>query len=100
MLDPSDARLCCDEARSIIERAEEVVELLGQNGACEGHKLVAAQCIVALRRLSQLVEGHRTRLASEAQSNALDAATMIKRPWWFILRSRSGRERQLSKVRT
>ena len=95
MFDQSQAELCCVEARKIIERAGEVVELLSQNDACEGHKLMAAQCVVALRRLGQLVEVHRARLASEVHSDAIDPPISLKRRWWFIVLWRSGRERQL-----
>src|ERR1700710_926887 len=86
MPDLAEVDLYCEEARNIIIHAKEIVHDLERNGACEGHNLMAAQCIVALNRLNQLMENHRRRLAFEALPNAVDPPISIKRRWWSVVR--------------
>jgi hypothetical protein len=62
MSDPAQIDLYCNEASNIITHAEEIFQKLSHNGACEGHNLMAAQCIVALKRLSQIIERRRRSL--------------------------------------
>jgi hypothetical protein len=76
----------CREARNIVFRAEEILQTLRRGGACEGHNLIAAQNIVALKRLSQILERHHRGLASDALSTAEDPPVLTKRHWWSALR--------------
>jgi hypothetical protein len=76
----------CREARNFVFRAGEIVQALRRDGACEGHNLVAAQNVVALKRLSQILERQQQRLASDALPKAVDPPISTKRHWWSALR--------------
>ena len=99
MPDLAEVDLYCEEARNIIIHAKEIVQDLERNGACEGHNLMAAQCIVALKRLNQIIESHRKRLAFEALPNAVDPPTSIKRQWWSVVRWRPRSEERTFEAR-
>ena len=92
MPDISKLDLYCREAQSIIARSEEVVQDLKRSGACEGHRLMAGQCLVALGHLRRLIEGHRKRLILEAPSNVVSAPAPTKRRWWSAIWRRPGAE--------
>lgn len=88
----AETDLYCYQARSILSQAEEVVKSLKRNGAYEGHILMAAQCITALRHLSRIIEDHHRHCASDAVAAAVDPPIAVKRRWWSIARRRSGSE--------
>ena len=64
--------------------AEEIVQNLRQNGACEGHNLMAAQYILSLRRLGQMIERRHRVLAFEALPNAQAQPVKMKRRWRLV----------------
>ena len=99
MSDRSGVNLYCEEAKNIVIHAEGIAQRLIENGACEGHNLMAAQCIVALKRLNQIIESHRKRLAFEALPNAVDPPTSIKRQWWSVVRWRPRSEERTFEAR-
>ena len=84
----AELELHCLEARGLIARAEEAVQRLDAHGACEGHRLMAAQGLIAIRHLNRILELHRNRLAFEALPNAVSQAVMPKRSWLAIVRQR------------
>jgi hypothetical protein len=85
MSDPAQVDIYCREARNIVFRAEEIVQALRRDGACEGLNLIAAQNVVALKRLSQILERHHRGLASDALPKAVDPPVLTKRHWWSAL---------------
>jgi hypothetical protein len=85
MSDLARANLYCNDARSIITYAEEIVQNLSHAGACEGHNLTAAQYMVALKRLSQILERHRRQLAFDAAPYSVDPPAPVKRHRWFAI---------------
>ncbi|MGH1587842.1 hypothetical protein ACRBEV_05170 [Methylobacterium phyllosphaerae] len=70
-----------EEARNIIARTEEIVQKMGQKRACEGHKLMAAQYILALKRLSQMIERHQRAVSVKVAPNAQAQPIKIRRRW-------------------
>lgn len=88
MPDLAEVELYCLEARSLIARAEDAVQRLAQNGACEGHRLMAAQGLSAIKHLNRIIELHRNRLAFEALPNAVGPIEPPRRRWLFVLRQR------------
>lgn len=85
MSDLARANIYCNEARNIIAHAEEIVQNLSHAGACEGHNLMAAQHMVALKRLSQILERHRRHLAFDAAPYRVDPPAPVKRHRWFAI---------------
>ena len=85
MSDLESIDLYCKEAKSIVAQSEDIVRRLRTNNVCEGHNLMAYQCMVALRRLSRLIEKHRDRVASEAVSHTADLPAPIPRHWWLAI---------------
>ncbi len=71
----------CVEAREILDRAEREVRRLRQNGACEGHYLMAMQVLAALRHLDRIIEPHRVRTASAASAVNAPQPLARKRSW-------------------
>lgn len=92
MPDLGELDLLRDEARSFVLRAEGTVQRLTENGACEGHRLMAAQGLVAMRRLEQMIERGRARAAFEARPYAVDKPPPAKRAWWPVRSWRSGND--------
>ncbi|SDM94489.1 hypothetical protein SAMN05216360_104340 [Methylobacterium phyllostachyos] len=88
MPDLVEMELYCLEARGLIARAEDAVQQLGANGACEGHRLMAAQGLTAIRHLNRIIELHRNRLAFAALPNAVSPPTPPRRTWLALLRQR------------
>lgn len=78
----------CHEARSLIVRAEEAVLRMEQNGACEGHRLMAAQGLGAIKHLNRIIELHRNRLAFEALPEAVSQPLAPRRNWLAVMRHR------------
>ncbi|MGH1589279.1 hypothetical protein ACRBEV_14100 [Methylobacterium phyllosphaerae] len=74
----------CVEASDIVRRAEDVVRSLTDKGACEGHRLMANQALVAMQRLERLIEGHRRRLPAAPRPHAV-AEPPPRRSWWPAL---------------
>ncbi|MGH1587715.1 hypothetical protein ACRBEV_04345 [Methylobacterium phyllosphaerae] len=89
MSDLGELDLLRDEARRLVLRAEGIVQLLTENGACEGHRLMAAQGLVAMRRLEQMIERGKARAAFEARPYAADQPPPAKRAWWPVRSWRS-----------
>lgn len=88
MPDLAAMELYCQEAQSLIARAEEAARSLAQNGACEGHRMMAAQGLTAIRHLNRIIEQHRNRLVFEALPNAVGSINQPKRSWLLVLRQR------------
>ncbi|MCJ2069938.1 hypothetical protein MKK75_14230 [Methylobacterium sp. J-030] len=88
MPDLAEMELYCLEARGLIARAEDAVHAMVENGACEGHRLMAAQGLTAIRHLNRIIELHRHRLAFEALPNAVGLPVAPRRSWFFALRQR------------
>ncbi len=84
MSNPARTDLYLEEARNIVAHAEEIVQNLRQNGACEGHNLMAAQYILSLKRLGQMIERRHRVLAFEALPNAQAQPVKIKRRWRLV----------------
>ncbi|WP_457103889.1 hypothetical protein [Methylobacterium sp. P5_C11] len=61
------------------------MQTLTDKGACEGHRLMANQALVAIQRLERLIEGHRRRLAATPRPHALAEPTLPRRSWWPAL---------------
>jgi hypothetical protein len=76
------------EARDILGRAEDTLRRLEQNGACEGHRMMANQALTALRHLDRIIERHRRRIACEALQDADIQPVPRKRGWLLFLRQR------------
>lgn len=72
----------CAEADAIVADAEEQYRRLTLSGACEGHLLMAAQALTALRNLGRIVDHHRIHAASAAVPDAVTRSNPGKRPWW------------------
>jgi hypothetical protein len=100
MSDLEHVSLYCDEARNIITRAEEIVQNPSHNGACEGHKLMAAQYIVALKRLGQILERRRRQLAFDAAPYSADPPAPVKRQWCLPVLLRPGGKVRAFEART
>jgi hypothetical protein len=92
MPDLTEADLYCREAQSIVVRAEEIRQFLSRNGACEGHCLIVAQAVLALKRLNNSIERHRDHLAFEALPNAISPPARIRNRWWSKIRWRARRQ--------
>jgi hypothetical protein len=86
MPDLAEMELYCAEARDIIARAEETVHRLARNGACEGHRMMAGQGLVALRNLSRIIERHRNRMTVEILPHAVSPPAPQRRSWLPFLR--------------
>jgi hypothetical protein len=72
----------CAEAEVIIAEAEDNYRRLIQTDACEGHRLMAAQVLAALRHLGRIVDRHRGQAATAAMPDTMIRSTLGKRPWW------------------
>jgi hypothetical protein len=92
--------LCREEARNIIAQSEEIVQTLGNNGAYEGHDLMAAQCILSLKRLGQIIERRHEALAFEAMSDAQAQPVQVRRHWRLMPRWYPGRKGLPTEART
>ncbi len=88
MQDLAELELYCQEARELIARAEDAVHRLGQDGACEGHRLMATQGLMAIRHLHRIIETQRNRLAFEALPNADSRPVPPRRTWLSVMRQR------------
>lgn len=88
MPDLIDMELCCLEARGLIARAEVAVHTLNANGACEGHLLMAAQGLAAMRHLNRIIELHHNRLVGEAHPTVVSPPVVPRRTWLTVLRQR------------
>ncbi|MEL6060793.1 MULTISPECIES: hypothetical protein [unclassified Methylobacterium] len=88
MPDLAEMELYRLEARGLIARAEEAVRALGADGACEGHRLMAAQGLTAMRHLNRIIELHHNRLAAEALPNVATPPVAPRRTWLAALRQR------------
>ena len=88
MPDLAEVEFYCLEARGLVARAEDAVHRLDQYGACEGHRLMAAQGLVAIRHLNRIIELHRSRLAFEALPNAVSQTAVPRRSWLANVRQR------------
>lgn len=100
MSDIAHIDLYCNEARSIITHAEEIIQNLSHNGACEGHNLMATQTVVALKKLDQILERHRRHLAFDVLPNAVEPPNPIKRHWWSAMWRRPRGEGSAFEART
>ncbi|MDN3571587.1 hypothetical protein [Methylobacterium longum] len=100
MSDPEQINLYCQEASNIIAHAEAVAQSLRQNGACEGHNLMAAQCIVALKHLGQILEKRRRHVTFDAVPHTGDPPAPINRHWLFALSLRPRGKARASEART
>lgn len=74
------------EARDIVSRAETDMLRLERDGAREGHLLMAAQILAAVRHLSRIIEHHchhpeRATLPLPATAGRPAAR---KRVWWIV----------------
>ncbi len=88
MPDLAEMELYVLEARGLIARAEEALHRLDETDACEGHRLMAAQGLAAIRHLHRIIELHRNRLAFEALPNAVTPPVVPRRTWLAGLRQR------------
>lgn len=88
MPDLAEMELYCLEARALIARAEDTVHRMSESDACEGHRLMAAQGLTAMRHLNRIIELHRNRLAFEALPNAVTPPAAPRRTWLATLRQR------------
>ncbi|MCJ2133664.1 hypothetical protein MKK69_06205 [Methylobacterium sp. J-026] len=70
----------------MIARAEDAANRLGQSEACDGHRLMATQGLVAIRHLHRIIETHRNRLAFEALPNAVSQPVPPRRTWLSVMR--------------
>jgi hypothetical protein len=87
--DLAEMELYCLESRGLVARAEDAVDRLVEDGACEGHRLMAAQGLTAMRHLHRIIELHRNRLVSEALPNAVgQTVPPPRRRWLATLRQR------------
>lgn len=79
MSDLTQVEIYCEEARNIVFHAEEIARNLSHNGACKGHNLIAAQTVVSLKKLDQILERHRRHLECDVLPNAVEPPIPIKR---------------------
>ena len=70
------------EGASLIRTAEECASRLHQDGACEGHRLMAAATQVAMHRIYLLIKAHRDRSATEIPAPPVARLVREKRHWW------------------
>lgn len=85
MSDLARVDLYCNEARNILAHAEEIVQNLSHTGTCEGNNLMAAQYVVALKRLGQILERHRRDVAFDTAPCSADPPAPVKRHWRFAI---------------
>ena len=71
------------EARDIVAHAEAVVLRLVQDGACEGHVLMAMQVLAALRHLNRIVEQHHVQMKSVIPPASAGRTPARRRSWWI-----------------
>jgi len=88
MPDLAEMELYCLEARGLIARAEAAVLAMNANGACQGHRLMAAQGLTAMKHLNRIIELHHNRLAFAALPNAASPPVAPRRNWLSALRQR------------
>lgn len=89
MSDLREVDLYCAEAESLVIRTEGIVWRLTEDGACEGHRLMAAQGLKAIRQLDRIIQEHRKRLVFEVSPNAVRQPSQKKRTWWPLLKRRT-----------
>lgn len=70
------------EGAHLIRQAEECAGRLHQNGACEGHRRMAAATQVAMHRIYLLIQAHRDRSAQQTPSLPVARSLREKRRWW------------------
>lgn len=85
----ADLDLYLDEGDRLIRQAETVRGAMEQAGAPEGHRLLAAQILLAMDRLQHGMRRHRAALAPDPEPAILTVPP--RRPWrtWFGSAARS-----------
>ena len=89
MSDRAEVDAYLAEAASLIRRAEECTSRLHKDGACEGHRLMAAAALMAMHRINLLMKAHRDLSAAGTAPPPVAYRLPEKRRWWQVVSSRS-----------
>ena len=73
---------CLEEGAHLLTQAEERVRTINQAGATEGHRLMSAQILKAMRRTLQLMQEHRASLAQQIAVLPVALPAPQGRRWW------------------
>jgi hypothetical protein len=88
MTDIAKMESYCTEVREIVSDAERIIHLLNQVDICEGHRLMAAQAVVAIRRLCRIIELHHNRLLVTSVIEETDLPNPTRLSWLSLVRHR------------
>ncbi|WP_336487768.1 hypothetical protein [Methylobacterium nigriterrae] len=78
------------EGARLIAQAEARRRQIDRDCAREGHRLMAAQILTAMRRTLRLIEDHRIGLAAAATDPALAPVRAGRARWWPAFVRRRG----------
>ncbi|WP_336491256.1 cache domain-containing protein [Methylobacterium nigriterrae] len=86
MPDLSELDAYLAEGARLIRRAEECTSRLHQDGACEGHRLMAEATHVAMQRVYRLIEARRGPSAADPMPAPVTPPPQETRRWWPVVR--------------
>lgn len=92
--------LYLEEGTHLMARSEELLLQLKHDRACEGHLLIGAQILMAMRCTLQLLQEHRHHLEKQAALLPVAPPASAKRPWWAFWRYPQGQPRHIESGRT